>query len=87
MARQVAYTFKGVAKVINFSFDKYHDIYEAAAAAEGIDLTRFLAMEQQVAMTAKGKGALRSYRLTEFQRMGFSDLRLLKDEDESDGKA
>ncbi|KFZ36443.1 hypothetical protein HR45_16640 [Shewanella mangrovi] len=87
MARQVAYIFKGEAKVINFSYDKYHDIYEAAAAAEGIDLTRFLAMEQQVAMTAKGKGAVRSYRLTEFQRMGFSEVRLLKDEDCSDGNA
>lgn len=87
MARQVAYTFKGVTKVINFSFDKFHDVYEAAAAAEGIDLSRFLAMEQQVAMTAKRKGALRNYRETEFQRMGFSNIRLLKDEEDGASKS
>ncbi|ABL99006.1 MULTISPECIES: DUF2960 domain-containing protein [Shewanella] len=82
MARQVAYTYKGQAKVINFAYDKYHDMYEAAAAAEGVDLTRFLAMEQQVAMTAKGKGALKSYRLNEFARMGFKDIRMLRDDEQ-----
>ncbi|MCL1037163.1 DUF2960 domain-containing protein [Shewanella corallii] len=82
MARQVAYTFKGEAKVINFAYDKYHDMFEAAAAAEGIDLTRFLAMEQQVAMTSKGNKAVRDYRLNEFARMGFKDIHFVREEEE-----
>ncbi|MGL6122822.1 MAG: DUF2960 family protein, partial [Shewanella sp.] len=45
MARQVTYTFKGKTKTIAFSYDKHHDLYEAVAEAEGIDLTQFLAME------------------------------------------
>ena len=53
MARQVIYTYKGKTKTIAFSYDKHHDLYEAAAEAEGIDLTGFLAMEKQVALTSK----------------------------------
>ncbi|HDS1200408.1 DUF2960 domain-containing protein [Shewanella algae] len=82
MARQVAYEYKGVAKVINFAYDKYHDMYEAVAAAEGIDLSHFLAMEQQVAMTAKGGGALKSYRTSEFARMGFRHIHFVKEEEQ-----
>lgn len=47
----------------------------------------FWLMEQQVAMTAKRKGALRNYRETEFQRMGFSNIRLLKDEEDGASKS
>ena len=36
MARQVIYTYKGKTKTIAFSYDKHHDLYEAAAEAEGI---------------------------------------------------
>lgn len=81
MARLVSYEFRGQQKTINFAFDKYRDIFEAAAAAEGIDISAFLKMEQQVALTAKGGGALKSFRLHEFARMGFSNVRLLKTED------
>lgn len=46
MARAITYKFKGQPRKIAFSYDKFHDIYEAVAAAEGIDLTAFLKMEQ-----------------------------------------
>lgn len=82
MARQVTYKFKGKTKIINFSFDKHHDIYEAAADAEGIDLTRFLAMEQQVAMTSKGSQAVKDFRINEFARFGLTEIYFVRDEDE-----
>ncbi|BDM63442.1 hypothetical protein NFHSH190041_08940 [Shewanella sp. NFH-SH190041] len=83
MARQVAYTFKGEEKVINFAYDKYHDMYEAAAAAEGINLDRFLAMEQQVAMTSKGSKAVRDFRTNEFARMGLTNIHFVRDEQDA----
>lgn len=80
MARQISYSFKKQRKVINFSYDKFHDMYEAVAAAEGIDLTAFLAMEQQVAMTAKRGAAVKNYRQQEFARMGFADIAFVREE-------
>ncbi|QYJ83344.1 MULTISPECIES: DUF2960 domain-containing protein [Shewanella] len=84
MARRVGYTFKNQYKEINFVYDKFHDIYEAVAAAEGIDLTRYLAMEAQVAMTSKGSQAVKDYRQKEFARFGFSDIHFIRDENAQD---
>ncbi len=78
MARQIIYVFKKEEKVINFSYDKFRDIYEAVAAAEGIDLTRFLAIEEQVRTTAKDKSAIKNYREKEFASMGFGRIQFLK---------
>lgn len=80
MARQISYIFNKKNKVINFSYDKYRDIYEAVAAAEGIDLTNFLAMEQQIAMTAKHSSATKNFRQQEFIRMGFKDIAFVRQE-------
>ncbi|KMT65461.1 DUF2960 family protein [Catenovulum maritimum] len=79
MARRVSYKFKNVAKEINFSYDKHRDIYEAIAAAEKIDLTKFLQMEEQVHMTAKDKSAIKNFRQKEFERMGFSEIVSIKE--------
>ncbi|MCT7940515.1 MULTISPECIES: DUF2960 domain-containing protein [Shewanella] len=84
MARQVIYTYKGKTKTIAFSYDKHHDLYEAAAEAEGIDLTGFLAMEKQVALTSKkGAKAEKEFRQTEFSRFGFTSIKFVRDEDEA----
>ncbi|WP_133405742.1 DUF2960 domain-containing protein [Parashewanella tropica] len=84
MPRQVQYTFKGETKVIPFSFSQHHDPYEAVAAEEGIDLTRFLQMEQQIAMTSKkGAKAERDFRRSEFSRMGFANIHFVQDDEES----
>ncbi|MCL1138769.1 DUF2960 domain-containing protein [Shewanella pneumatophori] len=80
MATRITYKFKNQAKEINFAYDKYHDIYEAVAAAEGVDLTRYLMMEQQIAMTSKGSSAVKDFRAKEFARFGFSDIYYHKDE-------
>jgi hypothetical protein len=83
MARTVSYTFKGKTKTMAFSYDKHHDLYEAVAEAEGIDLKGFLAMEQQIAMTSrKGAKAEKDYRKTEFARFGFSNIHFVRNEDE-----
>lgn len=82
MARAITYKFKGQPRKIAFSYDKFRDIYEAVAAAEGIDLTDFLKMEQQVAMTAKRSAAIKDFRQKEFIRFGFSDIYLHKDDSE-----
>ncbi len=80
MARQVQYTFHGKTKTIAFSYDRHIDLYEAVAAAEGIDLTSFLAMEQQVARTAKDKAAIKNFRQQAFTKMGFSNIGFVRDE-------
>ncbi len=82
MARFVTYKYQGQERRIAFSFDKYRDMYEAAAAAEGVDLTKFLAMERQVAALSRQGAAMKDYRKNEFKRLGFTDLFLHKDEDE-----
>lgn len=82
MARYVTYKYKGQSKRIAFSFDKFRDMYEAAAAAEGVDLKAFLAMERQVAALSRQGAAMKDYRKNEFKRLGFTELFLHKDEDE-----
>ncbi len=82
MSRFVTYKYQGQERRIAFSFDKYRDMYEAAAAAEGVDLTKFLAMERQVAALSRQGAAMKDYRKNEFKRLGFTDLFLHKDEDE-----
>ena len=80
MARHISYKYKGEWKKIPFSYDKYADSFEAVAAAEGIDLTAFRKMEQQVAMTAKRTAAIKDFRQKEFIRFGFTDIFLHKDD-------
>ena len=80
MAREVSYKFKGKQKTIQFSYGQYHDIYEAAAANEGIDLSSFYAMEKQLVMSSRGQGIAKNYRQTEFTRMGFSSIHFVKQE-------
>ncbi|AXV66352.1 MULTISPECIES: DUF2960 domain-containing protein [Pseudoalteromonas] len=79
MARRITYTFKNQPREINFSKDKYRDMYHAIAAAEGIDLSNYLKMEQQIEMTSKGSAAVRNFRDQEFAKMGFSDIYFIKE--------
>ncbi len=67
---------------MQFSYGIYHDIYEAVAHAEGIDLTKFLEMEKQLAMSCRGQGILKNHRKIEFTAMGFSDIKFIRDEDD-----
>lgn len=80
MARQVTYAYDGTKKTISFSFSQHFDIYEAVAAAEGVDLTAFWAMEKQIEMSSRGQGIMKNYRANEFERMGFSEIKFVRDE-------
>lgn len=81
MSHIVAYTFKGKSKQINFSYDRFKDIYQAVAHAEDINLKAYEAMEQQVAITAKLGSIVKNFRQQEFARMGFTNIRLIKEQD------
>ncbi len=80
MASRITYKFKNIPKEINFAYDKFHNMHEAVAAAEGIDLTQYLKMVQQIEMTSKGSSAVRNFRDAEFAKMGFSELYFIKGE-------
>ena len=80
MARQVTYYYQGSKKIISFSFSQHFDIYEAVAAAENVDLTSFWAMEKQLEMSSRGQGIMKNYRGNEFERMGFSEIKFVRDE-------
>ncbi|MEF1214663.1 DUF2960 family protein, partial [Vibrio alginolyticus] len=48
MARTILYTYKDQDKELTFSYQQHRNIQEAVAEAEGIDITEFLKMEQQI---------------------------------------
>ena len=79
MAITITYSYQGQARSLPYANDKYHDIYEAMAAAEGVDLRQFLAMEKQIAALSRDKNAVKDYRDNEFLRFGFSDIEVIKE--------
>ncbi len=82
MSRQLQYVFKGKTKVIPFSFNQYRSPFEAAAAAEGIDISDFLKMELQLEQVADGK-AVKNHRDSYFNQLGFGKIGFLKKEADS----
>ncbi|CAM2938367.1 DUF2960 domain-containing protein [Vibrio ordalii] len=85
MARTILYTYKNEDKTLTFSYEKHHNIQEAVAEAEGIDITDFLKMEQQLEMISDAK-SVRNYRDNHFKKLGFSKLTLQQKENVGVGK-
>ena len=79
MALRISYCFKGQPREINYANDKFHDIYEAIAAEEGIDLRAYLAMERQIAGLSKKAGAVKDFLDNTFIEYGFSDINVIKE--------
>ncbi len=79
MALRISYSYKGQPREINYANDKYHDIYEAIAAEEGVDLRAYLAMERQLASLTKKVGAVKDFRDNQFIEFGFSDIKVIKE--------
>ncbi|WP_316677478.1 DUF2960 domain-containing protein [uncultured Tolumonas sp.] len=79
MALKISYSYKGRPRVIQYANDKYHDIYEAIAAEEGVDLRAYLAMERQLAALSKKVGAVKDFRDNSFLEFGFSDIKVIKE--------
>ncbi|CAH0535242.1 hypothetical protein VST7929_02886 [Vibrio stylophorae] len=80
MARLLTYTYKGETKTMPYSFTQFRTAHEAAAAAEGINIEKFLQTERQLEQMADGK-AVKNHRDSYFQKLGFSQIRLLKSQD------
>lgn len=80
MAFKITYTYKKQAREIGYANDKFNSIYDAVAAAEGIDLTRFHAMEEQLAQVCRrDKKSVKDYRENYFKELGFSNIVIERD--------
>ncbi|WP_299018038.1 DUF2960 domain-containing protein [uncultured Photobacterium sp.] len=86
MSRTIIYTYKEQEKQLAFSYSQYRTIHEAVAAAEGIDLTEYLRMEQQVEAVSSGSKAMRDYRDNHFKKLGFGKITLAKKENRGIGE-
>ncbi|MCL9776759.1 MULTISPECIES: DUF2960 domain-containing protein [Vibrio] len=85
MARTILYTYKDEDKTLTFSYQQHRNIHEAVAEAEGIDLTEFLKMEQQIEAISDTK-SVRNYRDNHFRKLGFTKLTLAQKENHGVGK-
>lgn len=75
MARTILYTYKNEDKELTFSYQQHRNIHEAVAEAEGIDISEFLKMEQQIEAISDTK-AVRNYRDNHFKKLGFTKITL-----------
>lgn len=75
MARTILYTYQGEDKTLTFSYQQHRNIHEAVAEAEGIDISSYLKMEQQIEAVSDTK-AVRNYRDNHFRKLGFDKITL-----------
>ncbi|AIU66743.1 MULTISPECIES: DUF2960 domain-containing protein [Vibrio] len=85
MARTILYTYKGEDKTLTFSYQQHRNIHEAVAEAEGIDISEFLKMEQQIEAVSDTK-AMRNYRDNHFRKLGFEKITLQQKQNLGVGK-
>lgn len=85
MARTILYTYKNADKELTFSYQQHRNIHEAVAEAEGIDISEFLKMEQQIEAISDTK-AVRNYRDNHFKKLGFTKITLAQKENLGVGK-
>ncbi|WP_047043965.1 DUF2960 domain-containing protein [Vibrio mexicanus] len=85
MARTILYTYKDEEKELLFSYQQHRNIHEAVAEAEGIDISEYLKMEQQIEAISDTK-AVRNYRDNHFRKLGFGKITLKQRENLGVGK-
>ncbi|KOO08387.1 DUF2960 domain-containing protein [Vibrio hepatarius] len=85
MARTILYTYKGEDKTLTFSYQQHRNIQEAVAEAEGIDISDYLRMEQQIEAVSDTK-AVRNYRDNHFRKLGFDKITLQQKDNLGVGK-
>lgn len=85
MTRTILYTYKKEEKTLLFSYQNHRSIHEAVAEAEGIDLSGYLKMEQQIEAVSDTK-AVRDYRDNYFKKLGFGKITLKQKENKGVGK-
>lgn len=84
MSRTILYTYKDEEKTLTFSYQQYRTIHEAVADAEGIDISEYLKMEQQIEAISDTK-AVRNYRDNHFKKLGFGKITLKQKENRGVG--
>lgn len=77
MSRLIKYSYQGEEKQITFSFQHFRTPYEAVAAAENIDISKFLETERQLEMISDTK-TVKNHRESHFNKLGFGKIYLLK---------
>ncbi len=85
MARTILYTYKGEDKTLTFSYQQHRNIHEAVADAEGINISDYLRMEQQIEAVSDTK-AVRNYRDNHFRKLGFDKITLQQKDNLGVGK-
>lgn len=85
MARTILYTYKNEDKTLTFSYQQHRNIHEAVAQAEGIDISEYLKMEQQIEAISDTK-SMRNYRDNHFRKLGFGKITLAQKENLGVGK-
>ncbi|WP_210447005.1 DUF2960 family protein [Vibrio crassostreae] len=85
MARTILYTYKDEDKELLFSKQEHRTIQEAVAAAEGIDISKYLKTEQQLELISDTK-AVRNYQDNYFRKLGFTKLTLKQKDNLGVGK-
>lgn len=85
MARTILYTYNDEEKELLFSYQQHRNIHEAVAEAEGIDISEYLKMEQQIEAISDTK-AVRNYRDNHFRKLGFGKITLKQRENLGVGK-
>ncbi|RQW63590.1 DUF2960 family protein [Vibrio viridaestus] len=75
MSRTILYTYKNEEKTLTFSYERFHNIHEAVANAEGIDISEYLKMEAQIEAISDTK-AVKNYRDNYFRKLGFTKITL-----------
>ena len=80
MAFKITYPYNKQAQEIGYANDKFNSIYDAIAAAEGLDLSSFHAMEAQLAQVGRrDKKSVKDYRENYFKELGFSNVVIERD--------
>lgn len=81
MAFRIRYHYRKQQKEIGYANDKHHSLYDAIAAAEGVDLTEFRRMETQLANVSRNdKKTLKEFREEYFRQLGFSQITIFREE-------
>lgn len=84
MSRTILYTFKNEEKTLPFSYERFRNIHEAVADAEGFDISEFLKMETQLEAISDSK-AVKNYRDNYFKKLGVTKITLKAKENRSIG--
>ncbi|GAA4887395.1 DUF2960 family protein [Ferrimonas pelagia] len=81
MALKLKYSYNGETKIIGYANDKHFSMFEAAAAAEGLNISNYQMLEQQVRSSTRDKQAHRDFRDNYFRDLGFDEVCVIREED------